>query len=158
MDNKQVAVLVPTTVLAFQHYQTFKKRLKDMPVRVDYLSRARSAKQTKQVLEDLAEGKIDILVGTHKLIGKSVKWNDLGLLIIDEEQKFGVSTKEKLRQLKTNVDTLTMSATPIPRTLQFSLMGARDMSIMRTPPPNRYPIQTEIASFHHEVIADAIKL
>ena len=156
VDNKQVAVLVPTTVLAFQHYQTFKKRLKDMPVRVDYLSRARSAKQTKQVLEDLAEGKIDILVGTHKLIGKSVKWNDLGLLIIDEEQKFGVSTKEKLRQLKTNVDTLTMSATPIPRTLQFSLMGARDMSIMRTPPPNRYPIQTEIASFSHEVIADAI--
>ncbi|WP_314696235.1 transcription-repair coupling factor, partial [Prevotella histicola] len=156
VDNKQVAVLVPTTVLAFQHYQTFKKRLKDMPVRVDYLSRARSTKQTKQVLEDLAEGKIDILVGTHKLIGKSVKWNDLGLLIIDEEQKFGVSTKEKLRQLKTNVDTLTMSATPIPRTLQFSLMGARDMSIMRTPPPNRYPIQTEIASFSHEVIADAI--
>ena len=156
VDNKQVAVLVPTTVLAFQHYQTFKKRLKDMPVRVDYLSRARSAKQTKQVLEDLAEGKINILVGTHKLIGKTVKWNDLGLLIIDEEQKFGVSTKEKLRQLKTNVDTLTMSATPIPRTLQFSLMGARDMSIMRTPPPNRYPIQTEIASFSHEVIADAV--
>ena len=156
VDNKQVAVLVPTTVLAFQHYQTFKNRLKDMPVRVDYLSRARSAKQTKQVLADLAEGKIDIFVGTHKLIGKSVKWHDLGLLIIDEEQKFGVSTKEKLRQLKTNVDTLTMSATPIPRTLQFSLMGARDMSIMRTPPPNRYPIQTEIASFSHEVIADAI--
>ena len=156
VDNKQVAVLVPTTVLAFQHYQTFKNRLKDMPVRVDYLSRARSAKQTKQVLADLAEGKIDILVGTHKLIGKSVTWHDLGLLIIDEEQKFGVSTKEKLRQLKTNVDTLTMSATPIPRTLQFSLMGARDMSIMRTPPPNRYPIQTEIASFSHEVIADAI--
>ena len=155
-DNKQVAVLVPTTVLAFQHYQTFKKRLKDMPVRVDYLSRARSARQTRQVLADLAEGKINILVGTHKLIGKSVKWNDLGLLIIDEEQKFGVSTKEKLRQLKTNVDTLTMSATPIPRTLQFSLMGARDMSIMRTPPPNRYPIQTEIATFSHEVIADAI--
>ena len=156
VDNKQVAVLVPTTVLAFQHYQTFKKRLKNMPVRVDYLSRARSAKQTKQVIEDLAEGKINILVGTHKLIGKTVKWHDLGLLIIDEEQKFGVTTKEKLRQLKTNVDTLTMSATPIPRTLQFSLMGARDMSIMRTPPPNRYPIQTEIASFSHEVIADAI--
>ena len=155
-DNKQVAVLVPTTVLAFQHYQTFKKRLKDMPVRVDYLSRARSARQTRQVLADLAEGKINILVGTHKLIGKSVKWNDLGLLIIDEEQKFGVSTKEKLRQLKTNIDTLTMSATPIPRTLQFSLMGARDMSIMRTPPPNRYPIQTEIATFSHEVIADTI--
>ena len=155
-DGKQVAVLVPTTVLAFQHYQTFKKRLKDMPVTVDYLSRARTAKQTKQVLTDLAEGKIDILVGTHKLIGKNVKWKDIGLLIIDEEQKFGVSTKEKLRQLKSNIDTLTMSATPIPRTLQFSLMGARDMSIMRTPPPNRYPIQTEIATFSAEVIADAI--
>ncbi len=156
VDNKQVAVLVPTTVLAFQHYKTFCHRLQDMPVRVDYLSRARSAKQTKQVLADLAEGKINILVGTHKLIGKTVKWHDLGLLIIDEEQKFGVSTKEKLRQLKSNVDTLTMTATPIPRTLQFSLMGARDMSIMRTPPPNRYPIQTEIAAFSHEVIADAI--
>ena len=155
-DNKQVAVLVPTTVLAFQHYKTFSKRLQDMPVRVDYLSRARTTKQTRQVTEDLAAGKIDILVGTHKLIGKSVKWKDLGLLIIDEEQKFGVATKEKLRQLKTNVDTLTLSATPIPRTLQFSLMGARDMSIMRTPPPNRYPIQTEIATFSSEVIADAI--
>ena len=155
-DGKQVAVLVPTTVLAFQHYQTFKKRLKDMPVTVDYLSRARTAKQTKQVLANLAEGKIDILVGTHKLISKNVKWKDIGLLIIDEEQKFGVSTKEKLRQLKSNIDTLTMSATPIPRTLQFSLMGARDMSIMRTPPPNRYPIQTEIATSSAEVIADAI--
>ena len=155
-DGKQVAVLVPTTVLAFQHYQTFKKRLKDMPVTVDYLSRARTAKRTKQVLANLAEGKIDILVGTHKLISKNVKWKDIGLLIIDEEQKFGVSTKEKLRQLKSNIDTLTMSATPIPRTLQFSLMGARDMSIMRTPPPNRYPIQTEIATFSAEVIADAI--
>lgn len=155
-DNKQVAVLVPTTVLAFQHYKTFSKRLQGMPVRVDYLSRARTTKQTRQVTEDLAAGKIDILVGTHKLIGKSVKWKDLGLLIIDEEQKFGVATKEKLRQLKTNVDTLTLSATPIPRTLQFSLMGARDMSIMRTPPPNRYPIQTEIATFSSEVIADAI--
>ncbi len=155
-DNKQVAVLVPTTVLAFQHYQTFRDRLHDLPVRVDYLSRARSAKQTRQVIEDLKAGKIDILVGTHKLIGKSVVWHDLGLLIIDEEQKFGVSTKEKLRKLKTNVDTLTMSATPIPRTLQFSLMGARDMSIIRTPPPNRYPIQTELATFGHEIIADAI--
>lgn len=155
-DNKQVAVLVPTTVLAFQHYQTFRDRLRDLPVRVDYLSRARSAKQTRQVIEDLKDGKIDILVGTHKLIGKSVVWHDLGLLIIDEEQKFGVSTKEKLRKLKTNVDTLTMSATPIPRTLQFSLMGARDMSIMRTPPPNRYPIQTELATYGHEIIADAI--
>lgn len=155
-DNKQVAVLVPTTVLAFQHFKTFSKRLQGMPVRVDYLSRARTTKQTRQVTEDLAAGKIDILVGTHKLIGKSVKWKDLGLLIIDEEQKFGVATKEKLRQLKTNVDTLTLSATPIPRTLQFSLMRARDMSIMRTPPPNRYPIQTEIATFSSEVIADAI--
>ena len=155
-DNKQVAVLVPTTVRAFQHFKTFSKRLQGMPVRVDYLSRARTTKQTRQVTEDLAAGKIDILVGTHKLIGKSVKWKDLGLLIIDEEQKFGVATKEKLRQLKTNVDTLTLSATPIPRTLQFSLMGARDMSIMRTPPPNRYPIQTEIATFSSEVIADAI--
>ena len=155
-DSKQVAVLVPTTVLAYQHYQTFSKRLKDFPVRVDYLSRARSPKAAKQVLADLADGKIDIIVGTHKLIGKSVKFNDLGLLIIDEEQKFGVATKEKLRKMKVNVDTLTMSATPIPRTLQFSLMGARDMSIIRTPPPNRYPISTEVHTFDKEVIADAI--
>ena len=155
-DSKQVAVLVPTTVLAFQHYQTFKKRLEGMPVRVDYLSRARTTKETREVLDDLKEGKIDILIGTHKLISKTVKWHDLGLLIIDEEQKFGVSTKEKLRQLKVNVDTLTMSATPIPRTLQFSLMGARDMSIMRTPPPNRYPIHTELVTFSSEVICDAI--
>ena len=155
-DSKQVAVLVPTTVLAFQHYKTFSERLKNMPVRVDYLSRARTAKQTREVLADLKAGKIDILVGTHKLIGKTVEWHDLGLLIIDEEQKFGVSTKEKLRTLKTNVDTLTMSATPIPRTLQFSLMGARDMSIMRTPPPNRYPVQTELGVYGHEIIADAI--
>ena len=155
-DGKQVAVLVPTTVLAYQHYQTFSGRLKDMPVRVDYLSRARTAKQTSAILKDLAEGKIDILIGTHKLIGKSVKFKDLGLLIIDEEQKFGVSTKEKLRQLKTNVDTLTMSATPIPRTLQFSLVGARDLSIIQTPPPNRYPIQTEIHTFGAEIITDAI--
>lgn len=155
-DSKQVAVLVPTTVLAYQHYQTFSKRLKDFPVRVDYLSRARSAKTTKQVLADLADGKIDIIVGTHKLIGKSVTFKDLGLLIIDEEQKFGVATKEKLRKMKVNVDTLTMSATPIPRTLQFSLMGARDMSIIQTPPPNRYPINTEVHTFDKEVIADAI--
>ena len=155
-DSKQVAVLVPTTVLAFQHYKTFSKRLKDFPVRVDYLSRARTAKQTKDVLADLEAGKIDIIVGTHKLIGKSVKFKDLGLLIIDEEQKFGVAVKEKLRKMKTNVDTLTMSATPIPRTLQFSLMGARDMSVMQTPPPNRYPINTEVHTFDKEVIADAI--
>lgn len=155
-DSKQTAVLVPTTVLAFQHYQTFRDRLKGMPVRVDYLSRARSAKQTRQVLDDLAAGRIDIIIGTHKLIGKSVHWHDLGLLVIDEEQKFGVAVKERLRKLKTNVDTLTMSATPIPRTLQFSLMGARDMSIIRTPPPNRYPIHTELATYGHEIIADAI--
>ncbi len=155
-DSKQVAVLVPTTVLAYQHYQTFSSRLKDLPVRVEYLSRARSAKKTKEILADLEAGKVDILIGTHKLIGKAVKWKDLGLLIIDEEQKFGVSTKEKLRKLKTNVDTLTMSATPIPRTLQFSLMGARDMSIIQTPPPNRYPICTEVHTFDKEIIADAI--
>ena len=155
-DGKQVAVMVPTTVLAYQHYHTFSSRLKDMPVRVDYLTRARTAKQTTALLKDLEEGKIDILIGTHKLISKSVKFKDLGLLIIDEEQKFGVSTKEKLRQMKTNVDTLTMSATPIPRTLQFSLVGARDMSVIQTPPPNRYPIQTEIHTFSTDIIAEAI--
>lgn len=155
-DGKQVAVLVPTTVLAYQHYKTFSSRLKDFPVTVDYLSRAREGKGLKQVLEDLASGKIDIIVGTHKLIGKSIKFKDLGLLIIDEEQKFGVSVKEKLRQMKVNVDTLTMTATPIPRTLQFSLMGARDLSVIQTPPPNRYPIQTEIHTFSPEVIAEAI--
>ena len=155
-DGKQVAVLVPTTVLAYQHYQTFKSRLKDFPVKVDYLSRARTAKELKEVLAELAEGKIDIIIGTHKLISKSVKFRDLGLLIIDEEQKFGVSVKEKLRQMKVNVDTLTMTATPIPRTLQFSLMGARDLSVIQTPPPNRHPIQTEIHTFSAEVIAEAI--
>ena len=155
-DGKQVAVLVPTTVLALQHFKTFEKRLKNFPVRVDYLSRARTPKQVRELLTDLAEGKIDILVGTHKLIGKSVKFKDLGLLIIDEEQKFGVAVKEKLRQLKVNVDTLTMSATPIPRTLQFSLMGARDFSVIQTPPPNRRPIQTEVHTFSHEIIADAV--
>ena len=156
VDGKQVAVMVPTTVLAYQHYRTFQGRLKDMPVRVDYLTRARTTKQTTALLKDLKEGKIDILIGTHKLIGKTVKFKDLGLLIIDEEQKFGVSTKEKLRQMKTNVDTLTMSATPIPRTLQFSLVGARDLSVIQTPPPNRYPIQTEIHTFSAEIITDAI--
>jgi transcription-repair coupling factor (superfamily II helicase) len=155
-DGKQVAVLVPTTVLAYQHFRTFSSRLKDMPVRVDYLTRARTTKQTTELLKDLAEGKIDIIIGTHKLIGKTVKFKDLGLLIIDEEQKFGVSTKEKLCQMKSNVDTLTMSATPIPRTLQFSLVGARDLSVIQTPPPNRYPIQTEIHTFGAEIIADAI--
>ena len=155
-DNKQVAVLVPTTVLAFQHFQTFSRRLEGMPCKVEYLSRARSAKDTSRILKELAEGKVDILIGTHKIIGKSVKFKDLGLLIIDEEQKFGVSVKEKLRQLKVNVDTLTMTATPIPRTLQFSLMGARDLSVIQTPPPNRYPIQTEVHTFNEEIIADAI--
>ena len=156
VDGKQVAVLVPTTVLAYQHYRTFSSRLKDMPVRVDYLTRARTGKQTTALLNDLSEGKVDIIIGTHKLIGKTVKFKDLGLLIINEEQKFGVSTKEKLRQMKANVDTLTMSATPIPRTLQFSLVGARDLSVIQTPPPNRYPIQTEIHTFGAEIIVDAI--
>ena len=155
-DGKQVAVMVPTTVLAYQHYQTFSSRLKEFPVRVEYLTRARTAKETKEVLDDLKEGKVDIIIGTHKLIGKQVQFKDLGLLIIDEEQKFGVSTKEKLRAMKVNVDTLTMTATPIPRTLQFSLLGARDLSIIQTPPPNRYPIQTEIHTFSPEIFAEAI--
>jgi len=155
-DGKQVAVLVPTTVLALQHYKTFSSRLKDFPVRVDYLTRARTPKQVRDLLADLREGRVDIVVGTHKLIGKNVVFKDLGLLIIDEEQKFGVGVKEKLRQKKVNIDTLTMSATPIPRTLQFSLMGARDFSVIQTPPPNRCPIQTEVHVFSHEVIADAV--
>lgn len=155
-DNKQVAVLVPTTVLAYQHYQTFSERLKGFPCTVEYLSRARSTQDEKRVLKDLAEGKVNIIIGTHKLIGKNVKFKDLGLLIIDEEQKFGVSVKERLKQLKVNVDTLTLTATPIPRTLQFSLMGARDLSIIQTPPANRYPIQTEVHAFNEEVIRDAI--
>ena len=157
VDNKQVAVLVPTTVLAYQHFRTFQSRLKDFPVKIEYLSRARTQLQTKQILEGLKNGTVNIVIGTHKLIGKSVKFKDLGLLIIDEEQKFGVSTKEKLRQLKTNVDTLTLTATPIPRTLQFSLMGARDLSVIQTPPPNRYPIQTQLCSFSADVIAEAIE-
>lgn len=155
-DNKQTAVLVPTTVLAYQHYNTFSRRLKEFPVRVDYLSRARSPKQVKEILSDLAEGKIDILIGTHKLIGKNVKFKDLGLLIVDEEQKFGVAVKEKLKQLKTNVDTLTMSATPIPRTLQFSLMGARDLSAITTPPANRYPILTNVTALTDDIVSEAI--
>lgn len=155
-DGKQVAVLVPTTILAYQHFRTFSSRLKELPVRVEYLSRARSAADTKAVLTDLKAGKVDILIGTHKLIGKSVHFRDLGLLIIDEEQKFGVSTKEKLRQMKTNVDTLTLTATPIPRTLQFSLMGARDLSVIQTAPPNRRPIQTQVCTFSAETIAEAI--
>ena len=155
-DNKQVAVLVPTTVLAYQHYQTFSKRLEGMPCKVEYLSRARTAKETSRILKELEAGTINILIGTHKIIGKNVKFHDLGLLIVDEEQKFGVSVKEKLRQIKVNVDTLTMTATPIPRTLQFSLMGARDLSVIQTPPPNRYPIQTEVHTFNEEIITEAI--
>ena len=155
-DNKQVAVLVPTTVLAYQHYQTLKERLKDLPCKVDYLSRARTATQTRSVIKGLKEGTVNILIGTHRILGKDVLFKDLGLLVIDEEQKFGVSVKEKLRQLKVNVDTLTMTATPIPRTLQFSLLGARDLSVISTPPPNRYPIQTELHTFNEEVITDAI--
>ena len=155
-DGKQTAVLVPTTVLATQHYHTFKDRLENFPVKVDYISRARSSKEQKKILNDLEEGKIDILIGTHRIVGKDVKFKDLGLLIIDEEQKFGVSTKEKLKQMKVNVDTLTMTATPIPRTLQFSLMGSRNLSTISTPPPNRYPIQTEVHVFDIEIIRDAI--
>ncbi len=156
-DSKQVAVLVPTTVLALQHYHTFKQRLKNFPANIDYINRFKSAKEQKEVLEKLKNGKIDIIIGTHRLIGKDVVFKDLGLLIIDEEQKFGVSAKEKLKQLKTNVDTLTLTATPIPRTLQFSMMGARDLSIINTPPPNRYPIETEIRTFNQELIRDAIQ-
>lgn len=155
-DNKQVAVLVPTTVLAYQHYQTFRDRLKEFPCRVEYLSRARTAAQSKAVLAGLKEGEVNILIGTHRILSKDVQFKDLGLLVIDEEQKFGVSVKEKLRQLKVNVDTLTMTATPIPRTLQFSLMGARDLSVISTPPPNRYPIQTEVHTFDEEIITEAI--
>ena len=155
-DGKQVAVLVPTTILALQHYKTFSNRLKDFPCTVDYINRFRSAKEQKEVLKKLEEGKIDILIGTHKLVSSDVKFKDLGLLIIDEEQKFGVSTKDKLKTLKVNVDTLTLTATPIPRTLQFSLLGARDLSIIRTPPANRYPVQTELRGFNEEVIRDAI--
>ena len=155
-DGKQVAVLVPTTVLAYQHYLTFKERLKEFPCNVQYLSRARGAAATKQVIEGIKDGKVDIVIGTHKLTSKEVKFKDLGLLIIDEEQKFGVAVKEKLRQFKVNVDTLTMTATPIPRTLQFSIMGARDLSMIQTPPPNRYPIHTEIHNFDAEVIKEAI--
>lgn len=156
-DNKQVAILVPTTVLALQHYKTFSERLKDFPVKVDYLNRSRSLKDTKRIVKELGDGEINILIGTQKILGKEVKFKDLGLLIIDEEQKFGVSTKEKIKQMKVNVDTLTMTATPIPRTLQFSLMGARDLSVISTPPPNRYPIQTELHTFSEKVIQEAIQ-
>ncbi|MBR6508411.1 MAG: transcription-repair coupling factor [Paludibacteraceae bacterium] len=158
-DGKQVAVLVPTTVLALQHYNTFCERFKDFPVKIDYLSRAKSAKETADVLAKLAEGQIDILIGTHKLVGKNVRWKDLGLLIIDEEQKFGVAVKEKIKSLRTNVDVLTLTATPIPRTLQFSLLGARDLSVMTTAPQNRYPVQTEVITPDDEdIIQEAIEL
>ncbi len=155
-DSKQVAVLVPTTVLAYQHYNTFSKRLEGMPCRVEYISRMKKSADIKRVLDDLKNGKVDIIIGTHRLVSKDVEFNDLGLLVIDEEQKFGVGVKEKLKRMKVNVDTITMTATPIPRTLQFSLMGARDMSIIRTPPPNRYPIVTELHRFNEKLIKEAI--
>ena len=158
-DGKQVAVLVPTTVLALQHYNTFRERFRDFPVRVEYVSRSKTGKALKELLEDLKHGKIDVLIGTHKLVGKQVVWKDLGLLIIDEEQKFGVAVKEKLKALRTNVDVLTLTATPIPRTLQFSLLGARDLSIINTPPPNRYPVQTEMITLDDEdIMKEAIQL
>ncbi len=158
-DGKQVAVLVPTTVLALQHYNTFKERFRNFPVRVEYVSRSKTGKTLKQLLDDLKNGKIDILIGTHKLVGKQVEWKDLGLLIIDEEQKFGVAVKEKLKALRTNVDVLTLTATPIPRTLQFSLLGARDLSVINTPPPNRYPVQTEMITLDDEdIMKEAIQL
>ncbi|MFH0761301.1 MAG: transcription-repair coupling factor [Bacteroidota bacterium] len=155
-DSKQVAVLVPTTILALQHYKTFRERLKDFPASVEYISRLRSSRDQSRVLKELEEGKVDILIGTHKLVGKNLKFKDMGLLVIDEEQKFGVAVKEKLRQMKMNVDTLTLTATPIPRTLQFSMMGARDLSIINTPPPNRHPIITELHTLNEELIRDAV--
>jgi transcription-repair coupling factor (superfamily II helicase) len=157
VDNgKQVAVLVPTTILAYQHFRTFSERLKDMPVTVSYVNRFRTAKQKSETLQKLQEGKVDILIGTHQLVNKNVVFKDLGLLIIDEEQKFGVNVKDKLKTIATNVDTLTLTATPIPRTLQFSLMAARDLSVITTPPPNRYPIETQVIRFNEEVIRDAV--
>lgn len=155
-NGKQVAILVPTTILAFQHFKTFSERLKDMPVKVDYLNRFRTAKEKNQIISDLAQGKIDILIGTHQIVNKSVSFKDLGLLIIDEEQKFGVAVKDKLKTISENVDTLTLTATPIPRTLQFSLMAARDLSVISTPPPNRYPIETNVIGFNEQTIRDAI--
>lgn len=155
-DSKQVAILVPTTILAWQHYQTFKNRLKDFPAKVDYINRFKTVKQQKETLRKLASGEIDIIIGTHRIVGKDVKFNDIGLLIIDEEQKFGVSVKDKLKTFKVNVDTLTLTATPIPRTLQFSLMQARDLSVINTPPPNRQPILTELRTFSEELIRDAV--
>jgi transcription-repair coupling factor (superfamily II helicase) len=156
-DSKQVAILVPTTILALQHYNTFKERLKNFPCKVDYINRFKSAAKQKVTLSEMADGKIDIIIGTHRLLGKDVKFKDLGLMIIDEEQKFGVAAKEKLKAIRVNVDTLTLTATPIPRTLQFSLMGARDLSIINTPPPNRHPVTTELHMFNEKVIKDAIE-
>ena len=155
-DGKQVAILVPTTILALQHWKTISERLSEFPVTVDFINRFRSAKEKKEILVQLAAGKIDIIIGTHALLSKETKFKDLGLLVVDEEQKFGVAAKEKLRTLQVNVDTLTLTATPIPRTLQFSLMAARDMSILRTPPPNRQPIHTEIRVFNEDLIRDAV--
>jgi transcription-repair coupling factor (superfamily II helicase) len=155
-DGKQVAVLVPTTILALQHYNTFKERLKDFPCNIDYINRFKSQKQQSETIQKLVDGKIDIIIGTHRLLGKEIKFKDLGLLVVDEEQKFGVAAKEKLKALRVNVDTLTLTATPIPRTLQFSLMGARDLSIINTPPPNRYPITTEVHTFSEALIREAI--
>jgi transcription-repair coupling factor (superfamily II helicase) len=155
-DSKQVAILVPTTILAYQHFKTFKNRLSNLPCNVDYINRFRTTKQQKETLKNLAEGKVDIIIGTHKLVNKDIKFKDLGLMIIDEEQKFGVGVKDKLKVFKTNIDTLTLTATPIPRTLQFSLMGARDLSVISTPPPNRYPVQTELHTFSEELIRDAV--
>lgn len=155
-DSKQVVILVPTTILALQHYKTFKERLKDFPCNVDYINRFRSSKEQKDTLKRVEEGKVDILIGTHRIVGKDVKFKDLGLMIIDEEQKFGVAVKDKLKTIKSNIDTLTLTATPIPRTLQFSMMGARDLSVIVTPPPNRYPVQTELHTFNEEIIRDAI--
>ena len=155
-NGKQVAVLVPTTILAFQHNRTFTERLKDMPVSVDYLNRFRTAKERREILEKLASGKLDIVIGTHQLVNKSVAFKDLGLLVVDEEQKFGVSVKDKLKAMKENVDVLTLTATPIPRTLQFSLMAARDLSVINTPPPNRYPIESQVVRFNEAIIRDAV--
>ena len=158
VDNgKQVAILVPTTILAFQHFKTFSERLSEMPVNVDYLNRFRTAKQRTSVLDRLKNGTLDIVIGTHQLVNKAVQFKDLGLLIIDEEQKFGVAVKDKLKTIKHNVDTLTLTATPIPRTLQFSLMAARDLSIISTPPPNRYPVETQVVRFSEDNIRDAIR-
>ena len=157
VDGKQVAVLVPTTILALQHYRSFTERLRDFPVRVEYINRTKSAKEVSQIREDLASGRIDILIGTHKMLGKQIVFRDLGLLIIDEEQKFGVAAKEKLTEMSVSVDTLTLTATPIPRTLQFSLMGSRDLSVISTPPPNRQPILTESHVFSEEIIRDAVE-